>query len=49
MKIAVIGAGLSGLTFAASSERKFACGAGSSGARCVEGETSCDEAGTKVS
>ncbi len=33
----------------ASSERKFACGAGSAGSRCVEGETSCDEAGTKVS
>src|ERR1700693_6092186 len=33
----------------ASSGRKFACGAGSAGSRCVEGETSCDEAGTKVS
>ncbi len=33
----------------ASSERKFACGAGSSGSRCIEGETSCGEAGTKVS
>ncbi len=33
----------------ASSERKNACGAGSAGSRCVESETSCDEAGTKVS
>ena len=33
----------------ASSGQKFACGAGSAGSRCVEGETSCDEAGTKVS
>ena len=33
----------------ASSERKIACGAGSSGSRCVESETSCGEAGTKVS
>src|SRR5438876_10712863 len=33
----------------ASSGHKFACGAGSAGSRCVEGETSCDEAGTKVS
>ena len=32
----------------ASSGQKFACGAGSAGSRCVEGETSCDEAGTKV-
>jgi putative transposase len=32
----------------ASSERKFACGAGSAGSRCVESETFCDEAGTKV-
>jgi len=32
----------------ASSERKNACGAGSAGSRCVESETSCDEAGTKV-
>jgi hypothetical protein len=32
----------------ASSERKFACGAGSSGSRRVEGETFCCEAGTKV-
>ena len=33
----------------ASSGQKFACGAESSGSRCVESETSCDEAGTKVS
>jgi putative transposase len=33
----------------ASSERKNACGAGSAGSRRVESETSCDEAGTKVS
>jgi putative transposase len=32
----------------ASSGRKFACGVGSSGSRCVESETFCDEAGTKV-
>ena len=32
----------------ASSGRKFACGVGSSGSRCVESETSCDEASTKV-
>ena len=32
----------------ASSERKIACGAGSAGSRCVESETFCDEAGTKV-
>jgi putative transposase len=32
----------------ASSERKFACGVGSSGSRCVESETFCDEASTKV-
>jgi len=31
-----------------SSERKFACGAGSSGSLCGESETFCDEAGTKV-
>jgi putative transposase len=33
----------------ASSERKIACGAGSSGSRSVESETCCDEAGTRVS
>jgi putative transposase len=33
----------------ASSGQKFACGAESAGSRCVESETSCDEAGTKVS
>ncbi len=33
----------------ASSERKFACGAGSSGLVCGQGETACDEAGTKCS
>jgi putative transposase len=33
----------------ASSERKFAGGAGSAGSLCGEGETFCDEAGTKVS
>jgi putative transposase len=33
----------------ASSERKIACGVGSSGSRCVESETFCDEAGTRVS
>ncbi len=33
----------------ASSERKIAGGVGSSGSRCVESETFCDEAGTKVS
>jgi len=33
----------------ASSGQKFACGAESSGSRCVESETFCDEAGTKVS
>src|SRR2546422_902537 len=32
----------------ASSERKIACGAGSSGSLCGESETFCDEAGTKV-
>ena len=32
----------------ASSGQKFACGAGSAGSRCVESETFCDEAGTKV-
>src|SRR6266849_9358081 len=32
----------------ASSGQKFACGAGSAGSRCVERETFCDEAGTKV-
>ena len=32
----------------ASSERKFACGAGSAGSLRGEGETFCDEAGTKV-
>jgi putative transposase len=32
----------------ASSGQKFAGGAGSSGSRCVESETFCDEAGTKV-
>jgi putative transposase len=32
----------------ASSGRKFACGVGSSGSRCVESETVCDEASTKV-
>lgn len=40
---------ISDVPVVASSERKFACGAGSSGSRCIEGETSCDEAGTKVS
>ena len=33
----------------ASSGQKFACGAGSAGSLCVESETFCDEAGTKVS
>ncbi len=33
----------------ASSGQKFACGAGSAGSLCGEGETFCDEAGTKVS
>jgi putative transposase len=33
----------------ASSERKFACGAGSAGSLRAESETSCDEAGTKMS
>jgi putative transposase len=33
----------------ASSGRKFACGAGSAGSLCGESETSCNEAGTKVS
>ena len=37
-----------GVPVVASSERKIACGVGSSDSRCVEGETSCDEAGTKV-
>jgi putative transposase len=37
-----------GVPVVASSERKIACGAGSSDSRCVEGETSCDEAGTTV-
>ena len=32
----------------ASSGQKFACGAGSAGSRCVESETFCDEAATKV-
>jgi len=32
----------------ASSGQKFACGAGSAGSLCVESETFCDEAGTKV-
>jgi putative transposase len=32
----------------ASSERKFACGAGSAGSFCGKSETSCDEAGTRV-
>lgn len=33
----------------ASSSRKFACGVGSSGSLVTEGETFCDEAGTKCS
>jgi putative transposase len=33
----------------ASSGQKFACGTGSAGSLCAECETSCDEAGTKVS
>jgi len=32
----------------ASSGQKFACGAGSAGSLCIESETFCDEAGTKV-
>jgi len=32
----------------ASSGHEFACGAGSAGSRCVESETSCDEAGTTM-
>jgi putative transposase len=32
----------------ASSGHKFACGVGSSGSLCGEGETFCDEAGTRV-
>jgi putative transposase len=32
----------------ASSGQKFACGAESSGSRCVESETFCDEAGTRM-
>ncbi len=32
----------------ASSERKFACGVGSSGSLCAESETFCDEASTKM-
>jgi putative transposase len=32
----------------ASSERKYACGAGSAGSLCAESETSCNEASTEV-
>src|SRR5438105_5392620 len=32
----------------ASSGHKFACGAESAGSRCVESETFCDEAGTRM-
>jgi putative transposase len=40
---------IAGVPVVASSERKIACGAGSSGSRSVESETCCDEAGTRVS
>jgi len=39
---------ITGVPVVASSGRKFACGVGSSGSRCVESETVCDEASTKV-
>ena len=39
---------ISDVPVVASSERKIACGVERSGSRCVESETVCGEAGTKV-
>jgi putative transposase len=40
---------VTGVPVVASSERKFACGAGSSGVRGIEHETFCEDASTKMS